>query len=107
MAIPLKFRLRARRDQAATLSRLILECIDDLGEIMLEGFFPAKYPEARIWRTLLGLDENYHFRRETFSTLLSRLRAQGLVERSGGRKQGCWRITAGGREYLRRTSAAR
>lgn len=101
MAIPVKFRARVVRRRAATLSRLIVECVAEFGEVALDSFFPAKYPEARIWRTLLGLDKGYRFSRDSFATTLSRLRAQGLLARRGRRGNGLWCITKQGKEYLR------
>ncbi|MDP3727511.1 MAG: hypothetical protein Q8R35_02630, partial [bacterium] len=76
-----------RRNRTVTLTRVILEKLSELGEAALDSFFPAKYPEARLWRQLLGLDRRYRFRRETFSALLSRLQAAGLVARSGARRR--------------------
>ncbi len=84
----------------ATLSRLILEKLGELGETTISSFFPAKYPEARLWRSLLGLEGGYTFRRETFPVLLCRLRAQKLVERVGLRQHGIWRITGLGKRTL-------
>lgn len=83
-----------------TLSRLIMEKIAELGEVAVGSFFPAKYPEARLWRELLGLGGDYRFRRETFSTLLWRLKSQGLVVRSGTTKRSFWRLTEKGRVGL-------
>lgn len=75
------------------LKRLILEKIAELGEVMLDGFFPAKYPEARLWRDLLGGRQSRKFSRPTFSVILSRLRKEGLVQRSGSRKRSVWTVT--------------
>ena len=83
-----------------TLSGIILEKLAELGEVAVGSFFPAKYPEARLWRSLLGLDAHYHFRRDTFSTLLSRLRAQGLIVRSGSNRRSRWRLTSRGEAHL-------
>lgn len=79
------------------LHELILDKLVELGEVTLDSFFPKKYPEARLWRSLLGLDNNYRFSRRSFSTQLSQLRAQGLVERIGARRNASWRITQQGR----------
>lgn len=97
------FRKPAARPKArpyATLSRLILEKLDELGEVAISSFFPVKYPEARLWRSILGLDGSHEFRQETFSSLLCRLRAQGLVQRSGFPRSGTWRITERGSQLL-------
>ena len=84
----------------ATLTRLILEKLAEFGEVSVGSFFPAKYPEARMWRELLKLDGGYRFRRETFSSLLSRLRRQGLVARAGSKRRSTWRITALGTQRI-------
>ncbi len=97
------FRKPATKPKArpyATLSRLILEKISEFGEVAISSFFPAKYPEARLWRSLLGLDSTYQFRRETFSALLCRLRAQGLIQRKGTPRSGRWSITERGEQVL-------
>ena len=54
-----------------------------------------------MWRRFLGLDADYRFKRDSFSALLSRLRSQGLVARSGPRPRSIWQITPRGRDYLR------
>lgn len=101
MVIPKRFRRQIFRERAVTVSRLILECLAEFGTATLDVFFPAKYPEARLWRHLLGLDESYRFKRETFSSLLSRLRAQGLIARSGKRPESRWRLTVRGAAHLK------
>ena len=78
------------------LKNLILQKISELGEVMLEGFFPAKYPEARLWRNLLDFGDSYKFSRLTFSAVLSRLRKEGFVVRKKSKKFAVWRITPKG-----------
>ncbi len=85
-----------------TKKELILEKILELGEGMLDAFFPAKYPEARVWRNLLGLADDYKFSRNNFSRTLSGMAADGLIQRRGSRQRAIWRITEEGKEYLRR-----
>ena len=87
------FRGPAPRTRRLHLTRLILGKIAEAGEVLLDSFFPAKYPEARLWRHLLGLDASYEFKRPTFATILSQLKAQGLVEKSSRRGKIHWRIT--------------
>lgn len=105
MALPRRFRTRVALHRTATVSRLILECLADFGTAALSSFFPEKYPEARIWRALLGLDGSYEFRRDSFSTLLNRLKGQGLVRRLGKTRGSRWRITDRGRAALRSPGA--
>lgn len=88
------------RSGAYTLTRLILEKLVEGGELILDSFFPAKYPEARLWRTLLGVGSRYRFKRETFSSLLSRLQSQGLIARSGARRKSTWRLTKRGAAHV-------
>jgi DNA-binding transcriptional regulator PaaX len=82
------------------LKRLILEKIEEFGEVMLDGFFPAKYPEARLWRELLGGRRSYKFSRPTFSAILSQLRSEGFIERKGTKKKAVWSITKNGLRKL-------
>ncbi len=85
-----------------TLASLILQTLSEIGEGTLDSFFPAKYPEARIWRGLLRLDAGYKFSRTSFSTLLSRLKSMGLVERQGAKKVSIWHLTSRGERYLKK-----
>lgn len=87
-----------------TLKDLILEKLGEIGKGALDAFFPAKYPEARMWRLLLGLDTKYRFSKRSFSSLLSQLRAQNLIERSGVSREAKWKLTKLGKEYLRKKS---
>lgn len=89
-----------------TLTRLILEKIAEAGEVVLDGFFPAKYPEARLWRKILGLDPSYEFRRPTFSALLWQLKAQGLVAGATHGSKTHWRLTPEGERALDERRAA-
>ena len=68
-----------------TLTFLILKSVFDLGAITIDSFFPSKYPQTKIWRQMLGLDKSYKFSRQSFSTILTRLQKQGLVERKSGK----------------------
>ena len=94
-------RIIPRPPAKPALSWLILDKIGEAGETLLDGFFPAKYPEAQMWRNILGLDHTYAFKRATFASLLSQLKREGLVEkihRGGGWR---WRLTARGRSATR------
>lgn len=85
--------------ETKTIREIILERITDIGEATLDAFFPAKYPEARLWRNLLQ-SPSRRFSRRSFSAILSRLRREGLVERSGSRKHSRWHTSQKGAEYL-------
>ncbi len=97
MGIARRYKAVVPRPKRPTLTSLILEKIAEAGEIFIGSFFPAKYPEARLWRTILGLDASYEFKPATFSTILSQLRVQGLVARRTHAGRHYWRITPAGR----------
>lgn len=82
------------------LRHIILEKLAELGEGMLDAFFPAHYPEARLWRELLGAKRSYRFSRPVFSSILSQLRKDGFVERRGAKSKAIWRTTTKGRRLL-------
>lgn len=91
---------RISHQSKPTITRLILEKIAEAGEVMLDSFFPAKYPEARLWRKMLGLDASYEFRRASFSALLWKLKAQGLVAKMTYNHRASWRLTRRGNDAL-------
>lgn len=97
MPIARKYRAVVARPKRPTLAGLILEHIAEAGEALLDSFFPRKYPQARLWRKLLGLDATYEFKRATFASILSQFQAQGLVERRVKTGQSFWRVTHRGR----------
>ena len=84
------------------LKDIILKKITEIGEGMLDGFFPAKYPEARMWRNILGLDKKYVFSKKNFSSIISKLKKDGLIESKGSKKRFLWSITKKGKKYLER-----
>ncbi|MDP3727478.1 MAG: hypothetical protein Q8R35_02440 [bacterium] len=85
--------------RSPTIQQLILEKIAELGEATIGSFFPTKYPEARMWRELLG-GRRRKFSKRSFSAIVSKLRAEGLVERYGSRQMASWRLSEEGRAYL-------
>ena len=87
-----------------SISKFILERIAEVGEGMLDAFLPRKYPEARMTRHILGLDSRRHVSRRTFSTILSRLKKDGFVERSGKTRSALWHLTDKGKQYLKKES---
>lgn len=88
-----------------TITRLILEKIGEAGVAVLDSFFPAKYPEARLWRKILGLDSSYEFKRASFASRLSQLQSGGLVAKTRRSGKTLWRLTAEGRSALRGSRA--
>ena len=84
------------------LTKLVLKTVGEMGIATLDSFFPKKYPQARVWRQLLGLDSNYQFKRQTFSVILTRLQKQGLVERKNNK----WGITNFGKKFIKNMKTA-
>ena len=86
--------------QRKTLTRLILERLSEFGEATIDAFLPSNYPEARLWRNILGLDASYRFSPRTFSAILSRLHSQGLVSKQGNNRRARWFLTHKGKSLL-------
>jgi len=82
------------------IHEVILKRIAEVGEGVLDAFLPRMYPETWLTRHILGLDSQRHVSRRTFSTVLSRLRKDGLVERSGKTRSALWRLTDAGKQHL-------
>lgn len=82
------------------LPQAVLEKLAELGEGTLDVFFPKNYAYTAFWRPVLGLDRKKKIPRRTISTILWRLKQQGLVERTGAKKIARWRVTPEGRDYL-------
>ncbi|MEK7629674.1 MAG: hypothetical protein AAB394_04140 [Patescibacteria group bacterium] len=84
-----------------SFSKIILEKISEAGEIALEGLFPKNRAEGRLWRSILGLPQNYEFSRPSFSSILSKLSHDGLIKRNGSRKRAFWLVTSKGKEKIK------
>src|SRR3989338_7356048 len=83
-----------------TIAALILKKLTEVGYGTIDAFFPAKYPEARIWRDILGLDKSHKFSKQTFHSILWRLQKQKLVARN---KKG-WNITELGKNLIKKVN---
>jgi len=94
-------RKRPRKLQAETLTRLLLEKIGELGAVAFDVFFPRKYSYARVSRRLFGVDDYPRAAPRTVSSLLSRLRREGLVARRGKAGQYRWSLTQKGSVRLK------
>lgn len=90
-----------------SIGQAILEKLDEFGEAALKVWFPRKYSYTRIWRPLLGLERSRRITRKTVSTMLWRLKQQGLVEWRGKKRGAAWRLTREGKEYMRKAADAR
>ena len=83
-----------------SLTKLILEKLQDVGELTLDAVLPVNRVEGRVWRKILGLPSGYEFSPRTFSTILSRLKKQGLVVKTGTHKKSLWSLGKKGADLL-------
>ena len=83
----------------ATLASVILDKIQQAGELTLEGLLPSNRVEARIWRNVLGMPDKYEFSPKTFSVILSRLKNQKLIVKKGEHRKSLWSLTKKGESY--------
>jgi len=88
------------RIQKGAITKLILEKLAESGELMLEAMIPRNRVESRMWREIFGLPTSYEFSKENFSAVLSRLKSQCLVYKSGGRRYAKWLLTISGKNKL-------
>lgn len=86
----------------SSIAQLILSKLAELGYITADVLFPKKYPWAAISRPLFGLDDYPRVSRKTLSSIVSRMKRQGLIERKG---KGLFKdivLTKRGRERIER-----
>jgi DNA-binding transcriptional regulator PaaX len=88
-------------EDKATLTRLILEKFQEAGELTLEAILPSNRAEGKMWRQILGLSTEYEFSPRTFSAILSRLKKQGLVSKTGSHRKSIWAITSEGKDFTK------
>lgn len=93
--------MEKRNKRTYSITHAALEILGGLGEATLETFFPRNYSYTRIWRPLLGLERSKTITRRTISTILWRLQHEGLIARTGARKNTVWRLTPVGDAMLR------
>jgi len=97
--------IQLRRD---TLEWRVLNLIDELGFFMADIWLPKHYSEARLWRTLLGVDRRRtasEKEREKMKLLISstlgRLKIKGLIKKEdGSTRKAIWKITDAGAKAL-------
>lgn len=86
------------------LTSKILKYLAGAGELTIDILVPA-HPKSRLARSLLGLSADSPDPRKEqhrISSMLSHLRAQGLVQHSGSRRSTVWKLTRKGQEEVRR-----
>ncbi len=84
-----------------SLTHLILEKFQEAGELTLEAVLPRNRAEGRMWRQVLGLPTGHEFSPRTFSAILSRLKKQGLVAKTGLQGKSLWLITNKGKDSVK------
>lgn len=88
-------------ENKAYLTRLILEKFQEAGELTLEAVLPRNRAEGKMWRQVLGLPTGYEFSPRTFSVILSRLKKQGLVAKTGSHRKSLWSLTSKGKDSIK------
>lgn len=87
-----------------TITRTILAHLAEAGPLVIDALIPP-HPKSRLARALLGLDRRrYRSSREakhTFSSILNRLRREGLVARRGPKRHSVWLLTGKGKTVLK------
>jgi hypothetical protein len=90
-----------------TLEWRMLKFLNKVEAIILNAWLPRQYPEAKLWRELLGLDKKKSWSEEEreklkilASNTLTRLKAKGLVTITGSKKYATWVITPRGKEVF-------
>ena len=85
-----------------TLTRFILEKIGEAGLLYFDVFFPRHYSYARISREFFGADAYPDAKPKTVSSLLMRLKREGLVVRRKYKGKQGWTLTQRGIKRLKR-----
>lgn len=92
----------------SSLTRNILEHLAENGRVVIDMLIPP-HPRSRAARALLGLDRRRYpsskAAKHSISTLLCRLRKEGLVASMGPKSKTVWKITVAGRKRLRDAAA--
>ena len=83
-----------------SISQLILNKLNELGDATLDSLFPKNKTEAKLWRRLLGLPEGYEFSSRSFSAILSRLKHDGLVVKSKKSDKFSWALSTKAKNSL-------
>ncbi len=91
-----------KRTRKNSATRIILEKLGELGFITLDVFFPKKYYSmTHLSRKLFGLDSSPRVPPRTFSSLMWRLKREGLVASSQRGGSTGWNITSKGRDVMK------
>lgn len=80
------------------ITQRIIERLIEASEAS-NSLFPKKFEHRHVMHMLLELDTRRKTTSATVSSILSRLRRQGLVERNGSTRSAAWRITHKGKKW--------
>lgn len=92
--------------KTSSLTRTLLEHLAENKHLLIDAVLP-RHPRSRLARAMLGLDRRRYqsakVAKHSISTLLCRLRKEGLVAHTGPKSKTVWKITEKGRKRLRDT----
>jgi len=87
----------------SSLTRTLLEHLAENKHLLIDALLP-RHPKSRLARAMLGLDRHRYqsvkVAKHSISTLLCRLRKEGLVASMGPKSKTLWKITRKGRKRL-------
>lgn len=84
-----------------SITHFLLDKLSESGDLVLETMFPKNRAEGRMWRQVMGLSDGYEFSKPTFSSLLHRLKKEGLVSKTGKGVNSKWSLTQIGKNKLK------
>ena len=90
------------REGKTSLTKLILEKFQEASDLAFDAIFPKNRIEGKVWRQILGLPTGYEFSPRTFSTILYRLKKDGLVVKTGPHRKSIWSLTDKGKNFVTR-----
>ncbi|MBI3442949.1 MAG: hypothetical protein HY007_04230 [Candidatus Sungbacteria bacterium] len=82
--------------QKTTITQFIIERLYEASEVS-NALFPRKWEHRHFTKLLLDFDSRRKITPATISSILSRLKRQGLVARSGSTRNSLWRVTREGK----------
>ena len=89
--------------RSSSLTKTILAHLAENGSLLIDILIP-RHPASRLARALIGLDNRRYSSvktaKHTVSTLLCRLRKDGLVASTGSKRNTEWTITGKGKKHL-------
>ncbi len=82
----------------------LLSFLNEVESVILDAFFPKKYPEAALWRDFFGIDYKNDMDNNKINYFISktlvRLKNKGLISKNGSTKKSIWKINNEGKKIL-------